>query len=143
MGSAFATGASMAGRRARRAGEHLRTAHWLVGGCRGPCRDASVRACAGRPGHAAPLGRIDLRDDTACDRDPPSDRGSAGAASGLGYGVPAEHTVVHGKRDIRLLTPNEKKDFPGWHAISNEGAVLLCLDAPTYGTDGMADIWHI
>uniref|UniRef100_A0A7S4ME69 Uncharacterized protein n=1 Tax=Prymnesium polylepis TaxID=72548 RepID=A0A7S4ME69_9EUKA len=59
------------------------------------------------------------------------------------YGVPAEHTVVHGKRDIRMLTPNEKKDFPGWHAISNEGAALLCLDAPTYGTDGMADIWHI
>lgn len=69
--------------------------------------------------------------------------GEAGPLRVWRYGVAAELTVAHGKRSIRLLSPDEKHELPGWHAVSEDGAALLLLDAPSYGTDGLADVWHI
>ena len=59
------------------------------------------------------------------------------------FGTPAQHTLVHGKRTLRMLQQEECAALPGWHAISTDGGALLQLDVPSAGTDGLADVWHL
>ena len=59
------------------------------------------------------------------------------------YGVPSGALRVHGKRTVRMLEGAERADLVGWHARTLDGAGLLQLDAPSYGTDGLADAWHL
>jgi hypothetical protein len=59
------------------------------------------------------------------------------------YGVPSEAVRVHGKRTVRMLNAVERSLLVGWHACTTDGTSLLQLDTPSYGTDGLADVWHL
>ena len=59
------------------------------------------------------------------------------------YGVPSEAVRVHGKRTVRMLDAAERSMLVGWHACTTDGTSLLQLDTPSYGTDGLADVWHL
>ena len=64
------------------------------------------------------------------------------------YGVPNAEASCHGKRAIRWLTTEEKSELESvgagvWHATSLDGALHLRLDAPSAGTPGLVDAWHI
>lgn len=69
------------------------------------------------------------------------------------YGRPNAEAFACGKRSIHLFPEgssgpqaSELRDATGgeqWHAMSDDGASLLQLDVPSFGTDGLEDAWHV
>lgn len=69
------------------------------------------------------------------------------------YGQPNAEAFACGKRTIHLLPggsagpkASELREATGgqpWHAISADGSLLLELDAPASGVDGLSDVWHV
>ena len=60
--------------------------------------------------------------------------------------------VVHacGKRTVHLIPASSNgqrtlREATGqaWQAMGDDAALLLSLDVPAYGTDGLADLWHV
>ena len=68
------------------------------------------------------------------------------------FGQPNPEAYASGKRTINLLPGGghgaqsaELRNATGeqWHAQSEDSGLLLQLDVPSYGTDGLLDAWHV
>jgi hypothetical protein len=66
------------------------------------------------------------------------------------FGAPNQEIHACGKRTISLLpaggaVQRALREASGdtWHAMSDDHGLLLSLDAPSVGTDALADVWHV
>lgn len=69
------------------------------------------------------------------------------------YGRPNVQALAHGKRTVHLFAgggsgpqATDLREAMGgeqWHAGTDDGACLLQLDIPSFGTDALADAWHV
>ena len=70
------------------------------------------------------------------------------------YGRPNAQVLAHGKRTVHLFPggaggprATDLREATGgseqWHAATDDGACLLQLDIPSFGTDALEDAWHL
>lgn len=70
------------------------------------------------------------------------------------YGRPNAQVLAHGKRTVHLFAggaggprATDLREATGgseqWHAATDDGACLLQLDIPSFGTDALEDAWHL